>query len=113
MALRAATRVIVPGLVLAEVDHFLREHRPAMHQLIGEIFDPETTYEYEPPDTHDILRARLIDAKFADLELGLVDATVAAVAERRRVHRVLTIDREDFGPLRVGERFNVRLDLVP
>lgn len=51
--------------------------------------------------------------KFTSLELGLVDATVAAVAERRRVHRILTIDREDFIPLRVGERFTKPLEIVP
>lgn len=112
-ALRTASRVIVPGLVLAEVDYFLRTERRARHRLIHEVFDPETSYEYEPPDVYDILRARVLDAKFADLELGLVDATVAAVAERRRVHRILTIDRNDFGPLRIGERFTTPLQIVP
>jgi predicted nucleic acid-binding protein len=42
-----------------------------------------------------------------------VDATVAAVAERRRVHRILTIDREDFEPLRIGQRFDIPLTVVP
>lgn len=112
-ALRAASRVVIPGLVLAEVDYFLRNERPAMLRLIAEIFDPKTSYEYEPADTEDVLRALVFDKKFADLELGLVDGTVAAVCERRRVLRVLTIDHADFGPLRVGERFNRRLELVP
>lgn len=112
-ALRSASRVIVPGLVLAEVEYFLRAERRAMHRLIQEIFDPETSYEYEPPDVHDILRARVLDAKFADLGRGLVDATVAAVAERRRIHRILTIDRDDFIPLRIGERFTTPLQIVP
>jgi predicted nucleic acid-binding protein len=112
-ALTAASRVIVPALVLAEVDYFLRAERAAMHALIAEIFDPATSYEFEPPDTQDMLRAATIDAKFADLELGLVDASVAVVAERRRVHRVLTIDRDDFAPVRVGEKFNIRLELIP
>jgi predicted nucleic acid-binding protein len=112
-ALRYASRVVVPALVLAEVGYFLRAERPAMHKLIAEIFDPETSYEFEPADAQDVLRARVIDAKFADLELGLVDASVATVAERRRVYRVLTIDRDDFEPLRVGDRFTIRLEIVP
>ena len=38
---------------------------------------------------------------------------VAAVAERLRVRRILTIDHADFGPLRVGPRFDTAFDLVP
>jgi hypothetical protein len=47
-ALTSAAIVIVPALVLAEVDYFLREERAAMRKLIAEIFDPATRYEYEP-----------------------------------------------------------------
>lgn len=112
-ALRQARAVVVPALVLAEVDYFLREHRTAMRKLIAEIFDPATTYEFEPTSAVDIVRALELDSKFANLDLGLVDGVVAAVCERRRVHRVLTIDHEDFGPLRVGPRWNVRLHMVP
>src|SRR5947209_8064002 len=92
-ALRGASRVIVPALVLAEVDYFLRDNRPAMRKLVGEIFDPATTYEFEPTSPADVVRALVIDARFHALELGLVDGIVAAVAERRRVSRILTIDR--------------------
>lgn len=38
-ALRAASRVIVPALVLAEVDYFLRDNRPAMQELVADIFE--------------------------------------------------------------------------
>jgi predicted nucleic acid-binding protein len=111
--LTAATRVIVPGLVLAEIDYFLREDRRAMRKLIAEIFDPSTRYEYELPLPSDLVRALEIDAKFKDLEMGLVDGAVAAVAERRQVYRILTTDRRDFGVVRVGPRFDRTLDLVP
>ena len=111
--LRNASRVIVPALILADVDYFLRDHRSAMQQLVRELFDPKTTYEYEPTGLPDVARAMELDLKFASLSLGLVDGVVAAVAERRRVHRILTIDREDFGPLRLGERFNIALELLP
>jgi uncharacterized protein len=112
-ALRAASRVIVPSLVLAEVDYFLRRERRAMRRLLGEIFDPATTYEYEAATPADLVRALHIDAQFAELELGLVDGLVAAVAERRRVYRVLTTDRRDFAALRIGERHTRALTLVP
>ena len=112
-ALGQASAVIVPSLVLAEVDYFLRNQRAATRRLVAEIFDPSTRYEYEHVLPVDIVRALHIDAKFAQLNLGLVDGVVAAVAERRRVYRVLTIDRRDFEPLRVGEHFTRPLRLVP
>jgi predicted nucleic acid-binding protein len=112
-ALTAAGRVIVPGLVLAELDYFLREDRRAMRKLVAEIFDPSTRYEYELPFPSDLVRALEIDAKFKALEMGLVDGTVAAVAERRQVYRILTTDRRDFGAVQVGPRFDRALDLVP
>ncbi|HEY4392567.1 MAG TPA: PIN domain-containing protein [Polyangia bacterium] len=112
-ALVSARAVIVPGLVLAEVDYFLRDNRRAMRKLLAEIFDPDTRYEYEPPMPADLARAMELDAKFKALDLGLVDGTVAAVAERRNVFRLLTTDRRDFAALRVGRSFNRPLELLP
>ncbi|HEY6909541.1 MAG TPA: PIN domain-containing protein [Myxococcales bacterium] len=112
-ALRDASAVIVPALVLAEVDDFLRAERVAMRKLIREIVDPATTYELEPVSASDLARALQLDAKFHQLQIGLVDGTVAAVAERRRVLRVLTVDRRDFGALRVGPRYTQALTLLP
>ena len=111
--LKSASLIIVPGLVLAEVDYFLREDRSAMRKLVGELFDPATRYDYEPPLPSDIARALELDAKFKSLNLGLVDGTVAAIAERRQVYRVLTTDRRDFGALRVGPRLTRALELLP
>lgn len=112
-ALTVASLVIVPALVLAEVDYFLRDQRAAMRKLIAEIFDPTTRYEYESPRPSDLVRALELDARFEDLSLGLVDGTVAAVAERRQVYRVLTTDRRHFSALRIGPRLSRALELVP
>lgn len=112
-ALTSASIVVVPGLVLAEVDYFLRDNRTAMRKLVAEIFDPRTRYEYELPLPSDIVRALELDATFEQLDLGLVDGTVAAVAERRQIYRVLTTDRRDFGAIRVGPRLTRSLELLP
>ena len=112
-ALTSASLVIVPALVLAEVDYFLRDQRAAMRKLIAEIFDPATRYEYEFPLPSDLVPALELDANFKDLSLGLVDGTVAALAERREVYRVLTTDRRDFSALRVGPGLSCVLELLP
>jgi len=112
-ALTSASAVVVPALILAEIDYFLKDERTAMRKLIAEIFDPATRYEYELSLPSDVVRALEIDAKFKESSLGLVDGTVAAVAERRRIYRVLTTDRRDFSTIRVGPRFTQGLALVP
>ena len=111
--LTSASLVIVPGLVLAEVDYFLRDNRAAMRKLVAEIFDPGTRYEYELPLPSDIVRALELDARFGQLNLGLVDGTVVAVAERRHIYRVLTTDRRDLAAVRVGSRLGRALELLP
>ncbi len=84
-----------------------------MRKLVAEVFDPTTRYEYEAPIPADIARALELDARFTNLQLGLVDGTVAAVAERRQVYRVLTTDRRDFGAIRLGPHLSRALDLLP
>ncbi len=84
-----------------------------MRRLVAEIFDPGTRYEYEPALPSDIVRALELDTRFKDLGLGLVDGTVAAIAERRRVYRVLTTDRRDLGAIRIGPRLSRALELLP
>ena len=59
------------------------------------------------------MRALELDAKFKEMNLGLVDGAVAAVAERRKVYRVLTTDRRDFSAIRVGPQYRQALELIP
>ena len=83
-----------------------------MRKPISEIFDPGTCYEYELPLPTDIVRALELDAKFKDLNLGIVDGTVAAVAERREVYRILTTDRRDFSAIRIGPRLSRAIEIL-
>jgi predicted nucleic acid-binding protein len=108
-AVAESEEAIVPGLVLAEVDHHLRRHRRDFYRLLGEV---ETgAYAYEPPTLDDLIRAAMIDRKFSQLSLGIVDASIAALAERLGVFRLLTIDT-DFVAVRVGKRWERPLELV-
>ena len=71
------------------------------------------TCENQLPRPADLVRALELDAKFKELSLGLVDGTVAALAERLKVYRVLTTDRRDFSAIRVGPRLSQPLELLP
>ncbi len=112
-ALTSASVVIVPDLILTEVDYFLRAQRKALRKLVADILDPATTYELVLTEPLDPVRALHIDARFASLDLGLVDSVVCAVAERREVFRILTSDVRDFSAVRIGPRYDRALSLTP
>jgi predicted nucleic acid-binding protein len=108
-ALRSARPAIVPGLVLAEVDWHLRKRRADMARLLREV--TQGTYAYEPVTVDDVARAAQVDKKFADLALGIVDASIVALAERLDVRRILTIDA-DFSAVRMGGRWSMAFELA-
>lgn len=104
-----AGELIVPGLVLAEVDYHLRRNRRAMHRLLEDVHSG--AYRYEPPTPHDLARARELDSKFKKVDMGLVDASVVALAERLGIHRILTID-SDFVAVRFGADYRQAMELA-
>ena len=108
-ALKDARPAIVPALVLAEVDWHLRKRREDMGRLLKEV--TQGAYAYEPMMFDDVERAAEVDSKFADLRLGIVDASIVALAERLDVRRILTIDR-DFAVVRMGKRWRKGFELV-
>ncbi len=107
--LLSARELIVPGLVLAEVDYHLGKQRRDMHRLLRDI--EAGRYRFEPLTSDDLVRARAIDEKFKGVNLGLVDASVAAQAERLDVTSILTID-SDFAAIRIGPRYNRAFELA-
>jgi predicted nucleic acid-binding protein len=108
-ALKDARPAIVPGLVLAEVDWHLRKRRADMAHLLKEV--TQGAYAYEPVTLDDVARAAQVDKKFTDLEVGIVDASIVALAERLDLRRILTIDA-DFSALRMGRRWSKAFELV-
>ncbi len=96
---RSRTRY-VPGLVLAEVDYFLRKERQAMRALIRDL--ARGAFTYAPPTLDLLERAMDIDRQYADLGLGLVDASVVALAEELGVYRLATRDLRHFSAVRLG-----------
>ena len=68
-------------------------------------------YAYEPATLDDVARAAQVEKKFADLRVGIVDASIVALAERLDVRRVLTIDA-DFSVLRMGRRWGKAFELA-
>lgn len=103
---RSRTRY-VPGLVLAEVDYFLRKERDAMRALLRDL--SRGAFTHAAPTLAILDRAMDIDRQYADLALGLVDASVVALAEELGVYRLATRDVRHFRAVRLrgGKRFDL------
>ena len=97
---QARTRY-VPGLVLAEVDYFLRDERRAMHVFMQDV--ARGAFTYAPPTVGQLSRAMEIDRRFEDLSLGLVDSSVVALAEALGIRRLATRDTRHFAAVRLRD----------
>jgi predicted nucleic acid-binding protein len=96
---RARTRY-VPALVLAELDYFLRDARPAMQAFMADL--GRGAFTYAPITLDQLRRAMEIDRRYADLRLGLVDATIVALAQDLGIRRVATRDVRHFAAVRLN-----------
>lgn len=97
---RAGTRY-VPGLVLAEVDYFLRDERQAMQVFMQDL--ARGAFTYAPPTIGQLARAMDVDRRFADLDLGLVDGSIVALAESLGIRRLATRDVRHFAAVRLRD----------
>ncbi|HZL94857.1 MAG TPA: PIN domain-containing protein [Vicinamibacterales bacterium] len=97
---RAQTRYL-PGLVLAELDYFLRHERPAMRRFIQDV--RRGAFTYAPPAIDGLIRAVDIDERYPGLGLGLVDASIVVLAEDLGVHRIATRDVRHFTAVRLRD----------
>jgi predicted nucleic acid-binding protein len=107
---RARTRY-VPGLVLAEVDYFLRRERDAMRVLMHDL--ARGAFTYAPPTVGQLSRAMEVDRRFANLGLGLVDSSVVALAESLGIRRLATRDVRHFAAVRLRDGRSFELVVHP
>jgi predicted nucleic acid-binding protein len=101
----------VPGLVLAELDYFLRDERNAMSAFVGDL--RSGAFTHAPADISQLTRAVEIDRRHADLRLGLVDASIIALAEQLGVRRVATRDVRDFAAVTFSDGSSFELVVHP
>jgi len=92
--------LVVPTLVLSELDYWCGCRLPAEAWLIFLDDLLAGAYRTEPPAGVDLARCRELQARYADLALGVVDASVMALAERLGEPKVATLDQRHFRAVR-------------
>ena len=92
--------LIVPTLVVTEVAYLLATRLGAEPEVrfLGDL--ASGAFAVEPVAAQDWLRVAELVARYRDLPLGTVDASVITAAERLGVVEVATIDGRHFGVVR-------------
>lgn len=92
--------LVVPALVLAELDYWCARRLPSNAWLTFLDDVLAGAYRVEVPTTADLARCRDLQTTYRDLGLGVVDASVIALAERLGESKVATLDLRHFGVVR-------------
>ena len=92
--------LVVPAPVLVEVDYWVHKWlgAGAFIAILDDITDG--AYQIEDLLPLDYRRVREICDRYADADIGFVDASVLAVVERLGEPKLATLDRRHFGLLR-------------
>lgn len=97
---RAAPPWVLSPFVLAELDYILatRVSEQAERALLGEV--GRGVYRLETFDPEEIAAAERLIGRYADLAIGLADASLVVLANRYGVRDILTLDERHFRVLR-------------
>ncbi len=105
----ATPPLLLSPFVLAELDYLLASQvtEQAQWSLLDEV--ARGVYRLEPFDAHDVAVAREVIRRYANLAIGLVDASIVVLAQRHGTRDVLTLDSRHFRALRTadGKRFRI------
>jgi predicted nucleic acid-binding protein len=101
--------LVIPAPVLVEVDYWIhrRLHPGAMVALLADI--EAGAYVVEDALVSDYARIRELCDRYADSDIGFVDAAVLAIVERLNESKLATLDRRHFGLLRPRHRESIQL----
>jgi len=96
----AAEPLVVPAPVLVEVDYWI--HRRLYPAVLVSLLDDiaNGAFQIEELLPRDYRRVREICDRYADADIGFVDAAVLAVVERLNEPKLATLDHRHFGLLR-------------
>ena len=103
--------LIVPALVLSELDYWCGE-RLTLDVWLAFLKDVlDGAYGVENPTHGDLVRSEELQRTYADLKVGVVDASILAVVERLGETKLATLDHRHFGTMR--PRHVNALELLP
>lgn len=105
----AAEPRLIPSPVLVEVDYWIHQ-RLNPGALVALLADIEAgAYSVVDLERADYARVRDLCDRYADADIGFVDAAVFAIVERLEEPKLATLDRRHFALLRPRHRETIEL----
>lgn len=104
-------QIFIPATVLPEVDYLATKY---LGERVARAFLKDLAdgyFAYLSINLDDINQATSIMARYKDLPLGFVDASLIVLAERHQIKRILTLDRRHFNLLQ-SDRIDY-LEILP
>ena len=92
---------VLPWAILPEVDYLAAAHLGRRAQTLWLADLAAGAFVVEWGEARDVEAAQRLDRRYDKLRLGLVDATVIAVAERLRAEAIATLDVKHFAAVRI------------
>jgi predicted nucleic acid-binding protein len=92
---RPQRRILSP-FVLAELDYLLATHGGQAEELKLLHDVSRGVYELQIFSGEDVAAAKAVIERYADLRLGLADASLVVLAQRHRCYDLLTLDQRHF-----------------
>lgn len=86
---------LMPSSAVVEIC-YLVNNRLSPHLEIKFLEEINRNFHLEPVKDIDILRITEILKKYENLNIGYVDASIIAIAERLKINKILTLDRKHF-----------------
>jgi predicted nucleic acid-binding protein len=107
----ANENLLVPMLVLSELDYWCGERLTAdvWTAFLDDVL--AGAYSVESPTQGDLERCRELQRAYADLKVGVVDASILALAERLGEAKLASLDHRHFATMR--PRHIDALELLP
>ena len=92
--------LLIPTLVLSELDYWCHERLgpDVWLQFLSDLL--AGAYRAETPTPADLRRCHELQSTYADLRLGVVDASVLALTERLEEPKLATLDHRHFATVR-------------
>jgi predicted nucleic acid-binding protein len=101
--------LVIPAPVLVEVDYWIdqRLHPGVLVALLADI--EAGAYVVADLEASDYARVRELCDRYADADIGFVDAAVLTIVERLNESKLATLDRRHFSLLRPRHRESIQL----
>ncbi len=94
------SEIIIPATILPEVDYLVTKY---LGEAVSRLFIEdlaEGRFQYLALESSELPLVFNVMSRYADIPIGFVDASLAVIADNRKIKNILTLDRRHFSIIR-------------